>query len=189
MRLCLGLLELSLLSIELLSSLSLPLEPLLFSGSHEVELFKCLPIYSLALCVVLLQGPILEGEFIHFFAHQVIVGSRHFSILITLQDIYLALQFLVLSVQEVHLTLELDDALLILLILVLHIDLLKILDRCVQVMEAQDLVVTDLDLVFEFLSELLLGGEALLHLVNDLVQLLATVVSLAHFLGPLSLLS
>jgi hypothetical protein len=117
------------------------------------------------------------------------VRSRHFAILVALQDVDLPLQLLVLSVQEVDLALQFDDTLLILLVLVLQIDLLEVLNRGVEVVEAQDLLVADFDLVLEFLGELLLGGESLLHLVNDLVQLLAAVVGFPHLLGPLSLLT
>lgn len=117
------------------------------------------------------------------------MGGSHLAVLVTLEYVNLALQFIVLSVQEIHLALQLDNTLLVLLVLVLQIDLLKILHRCVQIVKTENLFVTDLDLGFEVLRELLLSREALLHLVQDLIQLLATVICLAHFLRPLVLLS
>ena len=161
----------------------------MLGGPHLIDLVEGLPIHSLALCIVFLQGPVLKSQLFDFFAHHVVVGGRHLAVLVTLEYVNLALQFVVLSVQEVHLSLQLDNTLLVLLVLVLQIDLLKILDGCVKVVEAEDLFVTDLDLGFEVLGELLLSGEPLLHLVQDLVQLVATVICLAHLLGPLILLS
>ena len=185
---CLALLKFSLLPVELLGCLALSFQPLLLGGPHLIDLVESLPIHSLALGVVFLQSPVLECQLLDFLAHHIVVSRRHFTVLVSLEDVYLALQFIVLSVQEIDLALQLDDALLVLLVLVLHIDLLKVLDWRVQVVKAENLVIANFDLGLELLRELLFGGEALLHLVQDLVQLLATVICLAHLLRPLVLL-
>lgn len=184
----LALLQLPLLAIELLRGLALPFQPSQLRSPEAFHLLQGLPIDPLTLSIVLLQSPVLKGKFLHFLAHQVVVRRGHFSVLVSLQDVDLPLKLVVLPVQEVNLALQFDHALLVLLVLVLQVDLLKILHGRVQIVETQDLLVADLDLALELLDELLLGGEALLHLVHHLVQLLTTVISLSHFLGPLGLL-
>lgn len=152
-------------------------------------MLESLSVDTLALGVVFLQGTVLEGELLDFLTHQIVVCRGHFAVLVPFQDIHLPLQFIIFPVQEIDLALQFVHALLILLILVLQVNLLKILHGRVQIMKPEDLLVTDLDLAFQLLNELLIGGKALLHLAHHLIQLLASVISLSHFLRPLRLLS
>lgn len=112
----------------------------------------------------------------------------HFAVLVSLQDIDLPLELFVLSVQEIDLALQFNYTLLILLVLVFQVNLLKILHRRVQVVQTKDLRVPYFDLALQLLDELLFLGKTLLHLVHNLIQLLATVVRLPHLLSPLGLL-
>lgn len=180
--------QLFLLLLQQLCGLALLLKPLLLRESHVVQLLEGIPVYPLALGVVLLQRAVLKAQLLDFLAHHFVLRGSHFAILIALEDVHLPLELFVLPVQEVYLALQLDDALLVLLILVLEVDLLKVLSRRVEVVKAEYLFITHLDLAFEILREFLLDCQSLLHLVQDLVELLAAVVSFAQFLSPLVLL-
>ena len=99
----------------------------------------------------------------------------------------MALQFVILLVEEVHLILQLQDSLLILLILVLEVELLHVLSRHVKIVETKDLIISNFDLGGQLLGELLLILELLLQLSQHLVVLLASLIGLSDLLSPLAL--
>ena len=88
-----------------------------------------------ALSKVLAQGLVLECQFIEFFLHRIILSSRQVAVLIAFEDVNLSLQLVIFSVQEIHLTLKLLDALFVLLILVLQIKFLQILGRRIKLVQ------------------------------------------------------
>ena len=108
-----------------------------------------------ALLEVFLEGRVFELELIKVFLHGLVLDFRHVAITVSLQDVDLPLELVVLTVQEVHLVLKFDNGSLVLLILVLQIQFLKVLGWSIQIMEAQNFIVSDLDLVGQFLGKLL----------------------------------
>lgn len=82
----------------------------------------------MALSVVLLEGRVLEGQFFDLLPHEVVVSRSHLAVLVALENVHLPLQLIVFSIEEVDLALQLGDALLVLLVLVLQVDLLQVLD-------------------------------------------------------------
>ena len=116
------------------------------------------------------------------------MSGRHLAILVALQNVDLPLQLIVLPVQEVNLALQFDDALFVLLILILQVYLLHILHWQVQVVQSEYFVVAYFDLALQVLNDLLVFNNPPLHFLHYLVQLLASLVGSAHLLGPLILL-
>ena len=108
-----------------------------------------------ALLEVFLEGRVFELELIKVFLHGLVLDFRHVAITVSLQDVDLPLELVVLTVQEVHLVLKFDNGSLVLLILVLQIQFLKVLGWSIQIMEAQNFIVSDLDRVGQFLGKLL----------------------------------
>jgi len=89
------------------------------------------------------------------------------------------LESVVFSVEEVDLVLKVLHRRFILLILVLQVDLLQVLSGSIQIMKPQNLLVSHLDLVCQILGELLLFADLLLELIDDLRELLTTLVGLS----------
>ena len=108
-----------------------------------------------ALREVFLEGGVFELKLIKVFLHGLVLDFGHVAITVSLQDVDLPLELVVLAVQEVHLVLKFDNGSLVLLILVLKIQFLKVLGWSIQIMEAQNFIVSDLDLVGQFLGKLL----------------------------------
>ena len=106
------LLGLSLLHLGPLELLLLPLKGLL--SSHLLLQASLLLLHLLvesqnfgALCKVLLKSLILKLEIVKLRLHGLILHLSHITISITLEDVDLALQLVILLVEEVHLILQL----------------------------------------------------------------------------------
>lgn len=184
-----GTLELLFLNLYLFDGLSLNHDSFLFLllSCHELVLsdseeFGCLS-------EVLSESLVLESEVIQFPLHVLVLGLSHVSILITLQNIALSLQLIILFVQKVDLVLKFLDSLFVLFVLVVEVDLFQILNWLVEVMESQNFIVSHLDFLLEISCELFLLCDLLLEGSEHLVVLLTSLISFTNLLRPLVLVS
>jgi len=115
-----------------------------------------------ALTEVLAKSLVLERQFINLFLQLIVLSSSEISILVTFENIDLPLKLVIFSIKKVNLTLQFLNAFLIFLVLILQVELLQILSRCVKFMQPQNLLVTHLYLLSELSSKALLIDHFLL---------------------------
>ena len=163
--------------------------PLLLGGLEGHKLVPSFLDDFLGLGKVFSESGVLEGKLVDFHFHGVVLGGSHVALFVSLEDVDLSLQLVVLLVEEVHLILEFGDGLLVLLVLILDVDLLQVLCGRIQIVEPEDLVVAHFHLLNQVLGVVLFVYESLLELLKHLDVLFAPLVGFAHFGSPLVLVN
>ena len=104
--------------------------------------------------VVFVQSAILEQKVINLTSEGFMLSHCQVSVRVTLQDLNLLFELAVFFVEEVHLVLKFVYRLFVLFMLEFKVELLKVLSGSEHLMQAQDFLVTYINLGLQFLGEL-----------------------------------
>ena len=163
--------------------------PLLLTLFENIKLVLSLFQNFLRLSEVLSECGILERKFINFHFHGIILCGSHVTIFISLKDIDLSLELVILLVEEINLILQFGDTLLILLILIFKVDFFQVLSWSIHIVKSKNLIIAHFQFLNQIFGVILLFYKFLLDFLKHLNVLFAPLIGFPNFRSPLVLVN